>query len=158
MLQILIPLVAALLVAAPSRPADEKYVKLALADGRVLSVENDSDDSAAQAVAAKEGDSLAQQWRVVEDGKHFKLVNRKNGKLLDVNEDSKDEGARVIIYDEKGEDNDNQRWSWDGKGKARRLTSKSSGLVLDVDGDGKVVQNKADDKAKGQLWTVKEVK
>jgi hypothetical protein len=30
--------------------------------------------------------------------------------------------------------------------------------VLDVDAEGKVVQRKADDKAKGQLWRVAEVK
>jgi hypothetical protein len=38
------------------------------------------------------------------------------------------------------------------------VKSKSSGLVLDVDGVGQVIQRKADDKAKGQLWRAFEVR
>jgi hypothetical protein len=154
----LVSLIAALVIVIPARAADEKYVKLALADGKVLSVTDDSEESGAQVVAAKEGDSKAQEWRVVEDDKFLKLVNRKSGKVLDVFEDSKEEGAKIIIWDEKTEDNDNQRWSWEGEGKARRLKSKSSGFVLTVDEQGNVLQKKADDKEKGQQWTVKEVK
>jgi Ricin-type beta-trefoil lectin domain-like len=158
MFRTLVPLIAALAVAAPTRAGEDKFVKLALADGRVLSVAENSDEAGAQVVAAKDGDSRAQQWRVVEDGPSLKLVNRKSGMVLDVFEDSKDEDVKIIIWEEKTEDNDNQRWQWDGTGKARRLKSKSSALVLDVDGQGGVVQKKADDKAKGQLWTVKELK
>jgi hypothetical protein len=158
MFRILVPLLAALAFAAPARAADEKHVKLVLADGRVLSLADDSEEPGAQVVAAKEGDSKAQEWTIVEDGKFLKLVNRKSGKVLDVFEDSREEGSKIIIWDEKTEDNDNQRWSWEGEGKARRLKSKSSELVLHVDDQGNVVQKKADEKAKGQAWTVKEVK
>jgi uncharacterized membrane protein len=158
MSRILLPLLAVLAAAAPARADDEKFVKLALADGKVLAVADDSEEAGAQVVAAKDGDSQAQEWKVVEDGKFLKLVNRKSGKVLDVNEDSKDEGGKIIIWDEKTEDNDNQRWSWEGEGKARRLKSKSSNLVLDVEDNGNVVQKKADEKAKGQVWTVKDVK
>ncbi|HJZ54848.1 MAG TPA: hypothetical protein VKE74_07805 [Gemmataceae bacterium] len=48
--------------------------------------------------------------------------------------------------------------AWVGDGEQRRLKSKSSGLVLDIDADAKVIQKKGDDKAKGQLWKVGEVK
>jgi hypothetical protein len=41
--------------------------------------------------------------------------------------------------------------------KPRRLNVKLSGLVLDTDDEGKVVQRQADDKAKSQLWQVAEV-
>jgi Ricin-type beta-trefoil lectin domain-like len=157
MFRTLLCLVALLAIAAPTR-AEDKFVKLVLADGRVLSVADDSEEAGAQVVAVKDGDSKSQEWQVVEDGQSLKLVNRKSGKVLDVFEDSKDEDGKIIIWDEKTEDNDNQRWSWDGKGKARRLKSKSSGLVLDVVGGGGVVQKKVDAKAKTQLWTVKEVK
>ncbi len=51
-----------------------------------------------------------------------------------------------------GQPPDNQRWSWDGDGPQRRLKSKSSGFVLDVDRDGKIVQRKGDAKARSQLW------
>lgn len=158
MLRLLLPLVAVLAVAGPSRAGDEKYVKLVLADGRVLSVADDSEEAGAQVVAVKEGDSQAQQWQVVKDGGALKIVNRKAGKVLDVFEDSKDEDVKIIIWDEKTEDNDNQRWTWDGDGKARRLKSKSSGLVLEVGEGGNVVQKKADGKSKVQVWTVKDVK
>jgi hypothetical protein len=74
--------------------------------------------------------------------------------------DSRDEGVKIIIWDVKDEGVDNQRWSWvgDEKEKTKRLKSKSSELVLDIGEDGEVVQKKADDKAKSQLWEVVEVK
>jgi Ricin-type beta-trefoil lectin domain-like len=157
MLRTLLQLVAVLTIAVSSR-ADEKFVKLVLADGKVLSVAEFSDEAGAPVVVAADGDSKAQQWQVVEDGKFLKLVNRKSGKVLDVFEASKDEGTKIIVWDEKTDDTDNQRWSWDGDGKEKRLKSKSSELVLDVDDKGNVIQKKADEKAKGQVWTVKEVK
>ncbi len=158
MSRILLPLLAGLVISLSARADDEKFVKIALADGKVLSVADDSEEGGAQVLVVKDGDSKAQQWKIVEDGKFLKIVNRKSGKVLDVNEASKDEGAKIIIWDEKSEDTDNQRWSWEGKGKAKRLKGKGSELVLDVDGSGNVVQKKAEEKAKGQLWTVKEVK
>ena len=67
----------------------------------------------------------------------------------------------IIQYDEKRVENDNQLWSWSGKEEeqeqARRLKSKLSGLVLDTDDEGKVIQRQADEKAKSQLWQVIEV-
>jgi hypothetical protein len=158
MSRILLPLLAALALAAPGQADNEKFVKITLADGKVLSVADDSEEGGAQVVVTKDGDSQAQQWKIVEDGKFLKLVNRKSGKVLDVNEDSRDEGGKIIIWEEKSEGTDNQRWSWEGTGKAKRLRSKSSELVLDVDETGNVIQKKADEKAKGQMWAVKEVK
>src|SRR5437660_1232956 len=147
------------LFAASAAAGGAKYVKLVHADtGKVLAVADDSDDAGAKAVLAKDGNSKAQQWKLEKDGDHYKLVNRKSGKVLDVEGASAEEGVAIIQWDDKAEDNDNQRWSWQGEGKDRRLKSKSSGLVLDVgDGDA-VVQKKADEKAKGQLWRVAEVK
>ena len=140
--------------------ADEAgYVKLVQADtGKVLSVADDSEEAGAKAVLAKDGDSKSQQWKFEKDGDHYKLVNRKSGKALDVEGESEEEGGAIIQWDDKAEGNDNQRWSWQGTDKTRRLKSKSSGLVLDVGDGGSVIQRKADDKAKGQLWRVVEVK
>ena len=149
----------ALLAAARSAAADTTYVKLVHADtGKVLAVDGDSDDSEARAVLAKDEKNEARQWKLEKDGDHLKLVNRKSGKVLDVYGESKDEGGAIIIWDDKSEGTDNQRWSWEGDGKDRRLKSKSSGLVLDVDDEGKVIQRKADDRARRQLWRVTEVK
>ena len=149
----------ALLVAPAADAADAKYVKLVHAEtGKVLAVADDSDEAGARAVLAKDEKGEARQWKLEKDGDHYKLVNRKSGKVLDVFEESKDEGAPIIVWEDKPEGNDNQRWAWEGEGKARRLKAKSSGLVLDVDDEGKLVQRKADGKAKGQLWRVAEVK
>src|SRR5258708_6411148 len=149
----------ALIVAAPAIADDAKYVKLVHADtGKVLAVAEGSDESGAKVVLAQDDGSEAQQWRLVKDGDFYKLVNRKSGKVLDVFQNSDEEGAEIIQWDDKSEGYDNQRWSWEGTGKARRLKAKSSGMVLDIGDSGQVVQKKSDDKAKGQLWTVAEVK
>jgi hypothetical protein len=148
------------MLAAGAVAADDiKWFKLVHTDsGKVLAVADDSDDAGARAILGKDDAAEARQWKLEKDGDHYKLVNRKSGKVLDVFEESKDEGAAVIQWDDKSEGNDNQRWSWVGEGKSRRLKSKSSELVLDVDDEGKIVQRKADEKAKGQLWQVVEVK
>jgi hypothetical protein len=148
----------ALLAAPPAAAQGAQYVKLVHAQtGKVLAVADDSDQAEARAVLARDDGSAARQWTLAKDGGHYKVVNRKSGKVLDVYGDSRDEGADIIQWDEKAEDNDNQRWSWDGAGQDRRLRAKSSGLVLDVEEGGRLVQRKADAKAAGQLWRVVEV-
>jgi hypothetical protein len=138
---------------------DAKYVKIVNVEtGKVLALTDDSEDAGARATLAKDEANQARQWKIEKDGEHVKIVNRKTGKVLDVFENSKDEGGEIIQWDEKTEDNDNQRWAWDGAGEGRRLKSKHSGLVLDVKAEGKVIQKKADEKAKGQLWKVLDVK
>ena len=139
--------------------ADDKYVKLVqVSSDKVLAVADNSDEAGAKAVVAKDDGGKSQQWRLEKDGDHYKLVNRKSGKVLDVEQESLEDGGSIIQWDDKAEGNDNQRWSWEGDGKERRLKSKSSNLVLDVAEDASVIQKKADDKAKGQLWRVVEVK
>jgi hypothetical protein len=158
---LLLALVGAFVMVAAPRVAaqDTRYVKLVHVDtGKVLAVADDSDEAGARAVLAKDGEGKALQWQLVKDGDHYKLVNRKSSKVLDVFEESQDDGAPIIQWDDKPEGNDNQRWAWEGDGKDRRLKSKSSGLVLDVDAEGKIIQRKADEKAKAQLWRVVEVK
>jgi hypothetical protein len=159
MLRSLVALAASAFVAA-SATADDKFVRLVNVDtGKVLAVKDDSDEAGARTVLAKlDADNKTQQWEVKKDGKHFSLVNRKSGKVLDVNEESREEGAAIIIWDAKDEGVENQRWSWEGDGKERRLKSKSSEMVLDIDDEGRIIQKKADEKAKKQLWRIEEVK
>lgn len=149
-------------------PADDKkddkkadvIVKIVHVDsGKVLGVEDDSDESAKRCVLAKDEDGKeARQWKVVKDGEWLKLVNVKSGKVLDVNEASGEDGADLIVWDEKTEDTDNQRFQWEGKGDERRLKAKHSSLVLGVTREDGVIQRKADEKSKKQLWKVVEVK
>jgi Ricin-type beta-trefoil lectin domain-like len=127
--------------------------------GKVLAVEGDSEENEAHCTLAKDEDNEARRWKVVKDGEWLKVVHVKSGKVLDVNNVSTEEGAHLIIWDDKGTDGiDNQRFQWDGKGEERRLKAKNSSLVLDADGDGHVIQKKADEKSKKQLWKVVEVK
>lgn len=147
------------ILAAPAAVADAKYVKiLHVKTGKVLAVADDSDESGARAVLAKDGNSKARQWRLEKDGDYYKVINRKSGKVLDVFEASDEEDAPIIVWDEKTEDIDNQRWAWEGAGKDRRLRTKLHGFVLDVDDEGKLIQQKPNEKAKSQLWRVVEVK
>src|SRR5262245_17779983 len=140
--------------------ADDKFVRLVHVDsGKVLGVAEDSEEAGASTVIAKSDEkNKAQEWKLEKDGNFYKLVNRKSGKVLDVFQESTEEGTQIIIWDDKSEGTDNQRWAWVGDGKERRLKSKSSSLVLDIDDEGRVIQKKADDKAKKQLWRVEEVK
>ena len=147
------------LTAAFASAADAKLVKIVHVEtGKVLAIEDNSDDAAAKTVLAKDGDGEGLQWTIEKVGELLKLTNKKSGKVLDVNEDSKDEEASIIQYDAKDEGSDNQRWGWDGKGDEKRLKSKSSKLVVVPGADGKLIQKKADEKAKGQLWKLVEVK
>ena len=159
MFRALATLAACALFTAPVA-ADDKFVRIVnVESGKVLAVKGNSEEASARAVLAKlEDDNKAQQWKLEKDGTHLKLVNRKSGKVLDVNDDSKEEGGDIIIWDDKTEGTDNQRWAWVGDAKERQIKSKSSGLVLDVDGEGQLIQKKADEKSKKQLWRVEEVK
>ena len=142
-------------------PAAEgtKYVKLVHVEtGKVLAIADNSEESEAKAVVAKDDGSKAQQWKFEKDGAYYKIINRNSGKVLDVQDESTEEGGAIIQWDDKSDGNDNQRWSWEGKDEARRLKSKSSNLVLDVGEDGAVVQRKANAKAKRQLWRVVDIK
>src|SRR2546421_9813849 len=82
----------------------EKYVKLIHVDtGKVLSIEGNSDDNEAKAVIAKDDGSKSQQWQLVKDGDYYKIVNRKSGRVLDVNNESTDEGGEIIQWDDKAD-------------------------------------------------------
>lgn len=154
-------LFATALLAAPAAAQDDKAAKFVkvvhVETGKVMAVENDSNENEARVVLAADDPKVeARQWKVEKVGEHLKITNRASGKVLDVNDASTEEGAAIIQWDDKTDDFDNQRWSWVGDGTERRLKSKSSGHVLDLDGV-KVTQKKADDKAKAQLWKVVEV-
>jgi hypothetical protein len=173
-------MVALRLSAADSADAKPKYVKIVnVASGKILAVEDDSPDSGSHAVLAKDVDSSNKhsrdrQWKLEKDGNYFKIANRASGEVLDVEGESTEEDHQMIVWDDKADSdgNDNQRWAWEPKGsslplvdaksanddaskaQARRIKSKSSGLVLDVDSDGNVVQRSVKPDSKSQLWIV----
>jgi hypothetical protein len=153
--------VAIALVAATGFADDAKYVKLVqVSTGKVLAVADNSTENEARAVVAVDDGSKSQAWTLEKDGDFYKIVNRNSGKVLDVENESEEEEGAIIQWEDKSEGNNNQRWSWEGEGEGegRRLKSKSSNLVLDVDTEGGVVQRKANDKSKSQLWKVVEIK
>jgi len=137
---------------------EEKTIKLVHVESGKAVAPDGSEDDATKIVVVKDEAKPAQEWVVVKDGDFVKIVHKSCKKVLDVEGVSGDEGASIILYEDKAEDNDNQRWSWVGEGAERRLKSKSSGLVLSIADDGKVVQVKLDEKDKKQLWKVVDVK
>jgi WD40 repeat protein len=133
-------------------------VKLVQAStGKVLAAPDTPGLSAATLQANDDKDE-AQQWQLVADGPHFKVVSLKNRGVLDVALKSKNEGAEIFVFFDHPVDNDHQRWRWEGTGPQRRLVSKLSGLVVDVSEGGKAIQKKADPASRSQLWKAVEVK
>src|SRR5437660_11075113 len=95
-------IVACGLLAGPAAADDAKYVKLVHADtGKVLAVADNSEDAGAKTVLAKDDGTKAQQWKLEKDGTHYKFVNRKSGKVLDVDGESVEEGGAIIVWDDK---------------------------------------------------------
>jgi hypothetical protein len=147
------------LAAAPASADDPKYYQIVNADGKVLAERGESEESRTLLGTAKDDPKdEAQQWEVQKSKDHLKLVNRKTGKVADIQGASIDENTPINLYAGRDEDNDNQLWSWAGKGDERRLESKLSGLVLDINGEGKAIQVKPNDKKKSQLWKLVEIK
>jgi Ricin-type beta-trefoil lectin domain-like len=152
---------AALAFAADSKESGAEYYKIVnVATGKVLALESDSPSAGDQAVLATDKGNNAQQWKIEKSDGFCQMTNRTSGMALDVNGWSNDEGNPIIVWDAKtfGDQNDNQLWSWDAASqssdKGVRIKSKSSGLVLDVDGDGKIVQNSSNDSTKSQWWRI----
>jgi hypothetical protein len=141
-----------------------QYFKLVNANtGWVLALESDSAAAGDRAVLAKSLDnkdphSKQQQWNLEKEGDELKLVQRASKLVLVVSDASKEEDHPITLGEiaSSAPGSDNQCWLWVGdapaKDKPARLKSKSSGLVLDVDDDGNIVQRKPNDSAKSQLW------
>jgi hypothetical protein len=152
----LLALVACGLLAAPVTAEEyNRFVKLVHVDsGKVLAVVDDSDEAGAKMVLAKDDGSKGQNWKIEHEGDYYKIINRKSGKVLDVDGRSKLEEAKIIQWHDKENENNNQRWSWEGTGKERRLKSKLSNLVLEVGDEDLVVQRRSELNVKSQLWRV----
>jgi hypothetical protein len=146
------------------KPAEGKWYKLVHVEtGKTLGIAGNSDVDAAQAELAPDESNDSRRWKVEFDGEHLKLVNYKSDKALDVQQESKSEGAAIIQWPDKSRTGDastldNQRWSWEGKGAERRIKNRLSDMVLDVDDSGKIIQRASDPKSKRQLWRFVEVK
>jgi hypothetical protein len=151
----------------PDGKTECKYVKLVNVDtGKILAVENDSGARESRAVLSDDCDKPSRQWKLETDSGFFKLANRENGLVVDVAYESLEDGSIVIVWDDKPDLDDNQRWKWEpaiepvdraALQTGHRLKSKFSGLVLDVDGLGGLIQSQVDEKAKSQLWRVIEI-
>lgn len=159
MTRLVLAALTACILGAPAVIADSKYVKiLHVKTGKVLAVDKDSDEAGARAVLAPDDNSKARQWELEKDGDYLKLTNRQSGKVLDVFEEAVEAGAPIIVWESKPAKNANQRWLWRGRGKDRRLQSKSTALVLDIDEQDRLIQQKLDEKVQTQLWRIVAVK
>jgi thiol-disulfide isomerase/thioredoxin len=146
---------------APMAGLDGKVVQFIHVDtGKVLGVEGDSLEQIASAVLADaDPKNKSRLWHVAADGEFIGLVNGGSGLLLDIQLDSKDEGANVIQWPAKEArlNTSNQRWAFDGDvGRAGRITSKLTSMALDVAGAGesRVTQKLANPNSRSQLWRI----
>src|SRR5262245_49696333 len=146
------------------KPAEGKFYKLVHVEtGKILGIAGNSDVDEARAELTPDESDDSRRWQIGFDGESFKLLNYKSEKALDVQQESKSEGAAIILWPDKSKTGnastlDNQRWLWDGKGTDRRLKNKLSEMVLDIDDSGKIIQRSADPNSKRQLWRFVEIK
>lgn len=130
-------------------------VKIVNSDtGRVLTVETD-DAVGQRVVVTQDSSDLNNQWRIIQEGDFFRIVNVVTGDNLVAVPGAAPETAVRTSPNRKdlktGDALDNQLWSWIGARQSRRLKNKSSGLVLDIAEKGSVVQSK-DTSSPTQYW------
>lgn len=98
---------------------------------KVLSVEDKGKLEGAQIVQVVTAGTELQQWKFVKTGDYYKIVNRKTGMALNVQNESRDGGTPIIQWDAKAP-NENQQWTLEKKGDNYAIKARHSGLVLDV--------------------------
>lgn len=169
-LLVLAAIASATRILAADQSAEKVYKLVQIESGKVLAVNGDGDADGEKCVLADDDNSDARQWIVKKDGDILKFLNRKSGKALDVYDALTAEDTPIIIWPDKavvenGIDRshqpgglENQFWLLDGTSKELRLKSKLTGLVLDVDAGGGIVQRNADPQAKSQRWRLVDVK
>ncbi|WP_438445479.1 CBM35 domain-containing protein [Gorillibacterium sp. sgz5001074] len=86
----------------------EGYFKIYSAhSGLVLDIVAGSSDGQINQAASADKDS--QKWKLEQVNEYYKIVNKSNGKVLDVSNESYDNGANVHLWDYVGKDN--QLWT-----------------------------------------------
>ena len=91
--------------------------------------------------------SDAQLWTPVKaPGRAFKLVNKQNGKVLDVTHGSTEAGTWAQTWEDVA-DGESQVWKWEKVTSTyKKLINVQSGKVLDI------VEMREDDGAPAQIW------
>ncbi len=145
-----VPLLALEKLSGLPIPQEKRYKIVQVQTGKVLAVEGGSADSGARVVVADDDGSPSQQWRFVQKGGGMQVFNVQSECVLNVTSNSKEPGGAIIIYNATADLNSS--WTWVGRPKHRRLKSQSSGLLLDVGEDGKVIQSKGRPNDDNQSW------
>lgn len=97
----------------------------------LLAVPDKEAGEGALIVLAAQGPNQLQQWKFVKIGDYYKIVNRKTGMALNVQNESTDEGTAIIQWDASA-DNENQQWSLVEKEGGYAIEARHSGMVLTV--------------------------
>ena len=135
------------------------YYKIKSAhSGLVLDIVDGSPEEKICQTTSAEKDS--QQWRLEKEGKHYKIINKSNEKVLDVSNESYDNGARVHLWSYVGKDN--QLWTIETPSAVERfqeVTGITDVPVAATAGTGLTLQGTVvPDNATNQtiLWSVKD--
>jgi hypothetical protein len=138
----------------PGLRTGDSYSLLTLS-GTTLSVNNTSGLSRLQ--YAWGNVSISQPYGSFSSGTWYKVVNRNSGDVLDINGQSKTQGASVIQWSYWG--GNNQQWSFTSLGSGYfNLVNRNSSLLLDVSGastaNGASVIQWPSNGASNQKWQV----
>jgi len=131
-----------------------KYKIVNRNSGKVLDARDGT--RASQLVQWTDNGSESQKWYLVDMGSGYKkIVSVSSGYVLDIKDDSRSDGAAVILWYSNG--GNNQQWQLiDAGGGYYKLKSRSSGKILDVykwsTEDGGVIQQWSDVDGSNQQW------
>jgi len=131
-----------------------KYKIVNRNSGKVLDARDGT--RASQLVQWTDNGSESQKWYLVDMGSGYKkIVSVSSGYVLDIKDDSRSDGAAVILWYSNG--GNNQQWQLiDAGGGYYKLKSRSSGKILDVykwsTEDGGVIQQWSDVDGYNQQW------
>lgn len=99
--------------------------------GKILSVENDSKNNAANVHQWTYDGRTSQQWKISDDG-GYRILNMNANKVLDMDGNTMNDGGNAIIWPDTG--GLNQRWLIEYAGDGYfNIINYNSGKALDID-------------------------
>ena len=138
------------------------YIKAAVDEKKVLSIENSSKSNGAKVVLQNNANKENQQFEIVGKGNgYYTIKSKHSGKSIDIQKDGKEKGTKIIQYKATGKNN--QLWEFEYAGKdIYYIKSKSSGLYLDIQGgtatNGKQLEIWTENRGKAQKFKLELIK
>lgn len=128
---------------------------------KFLGVTDGSNQNGSTLSIHSDPDNTANQWKLVNSGSGYQIINRKSGKAVDIRASVQDPGSDAIQY--TAGNGVNQQWTIVpvGDGTFQIQSNLSDHLVLDNEAngtdDGNPVVINTNSRTPNQTWTIKEV-